>query len=512
MKKTVAVAGMTAMVSVLATLAGCGGGGGSAGVVSGTGGQGTSTPVVPTSTPTPAATVPTIASSENFCQAPRGAGFPDKQGTLTTELNWVRAWIDASYLWYKEVPTYYRQEDYSTPVAYFAVLKTFGTTSSGKAKDQFHFTYQTSVWEASQNGVEFGYGLEYVSSSSTAPRTYIVTQVEPGSPAGLAGVRRGDRIVSVDGADLVNGSDSATVAKLNAGLFPARTGEQHVLGVTRSGASLNLTLTSADVTVTPVQNVRTIDTATGKVGYLTFNSHNNVSELQLIEAMQQFKNAGVVDLVLDLRYNGGGLLSIANELAYMIAGPQTSGKVFEQLAFNDKTTPSAPILFASTAAGLSAQRAATRGQALPYLGLKKVTILTTPGTCSASESVINGLRGVDVEVNLIGGATCGKPYGFYPAPNCGTTYFAVQFQGVNAKGFGDYADGMAATCAVADDYTHALGDSAEGLLAAALRYRTTQSCTPATGAKLLGTSVTSSSAVPDGMRLVRPQYKEIAVH
>ena len=62
-----------------------------------------------------------------------------------------------------------------------------------------------------------------------------------------------------------------------------------------------------------------------------------------------------------------------------------------------------------------------------------MTVLTGPDTCSASESVINGLRGVDVEVNLIGGPTCGKPYGFYPQDNCGTTYFAIQFQGVNAR-------------------------------------------------------------------------------
>jgi hypothetical protein len=69
-------------------------------------------------------------------------------------------------------------------------------------------------------------------------------------------------------------------------------------------------------------------------------------------------------------------------------------------------------------------------------------VLTTAGTCSASEAVINGLRGIDVEVNLIGGETCGKPYAFVPQPNCGTTYFAIQTQGVNNKGFGDYADGF----------------------------------------------------------------------
>ena len=92
--------------------------------------------------------------------------------------------------------------------------------------------------------------------------------------------------------------------------------------------------------------------------------------------------------------------------------------------------------------------------------------------CSASESVVNSLRGVGVAVNLIGDTTCGKPYGFYPEDNCGTTYFAIQFQGVNAQNFGDYSDGFSPSssvsaagasvpgCSVADDFGHALGDPA----------------------------------------------------
>ncbi len=117
-----------------------------------------------------------------------------------------------------------------------------------------------------------------------------------------------------------------------------------------------------------------------------------------------------------------------------------------------------------------------RGTALPSLGLTRVTILTTPGTCSASEAVINALRGVDVQVNLIGGATCGKPYGFTPVPNCGTTYFSIEFKGVNAKGVGDYDNGFAPTCAVADDLTRELGDTSESLLATALSYRANGVC------------------------------------
>jgi C-terminal processing protease CtpA/Prc len=261
---------------------------------------------------------------------------------------------------------------------------------------------------------------------------------------------------------------------------------------------MDVALTSAVVTTTPVKNVKTIDTPTGKVGYLSFEDHNGVSELQLVNAFSTLKNQGVTDLVLDMRYNGGGLLYVASELAYMIAGPATAGKTFERAVYNDKTAPDAPIPFRSTAYGFSAPR----NLALPYLGLKRVTVLTTSDTCSASEAVINGLRGVDVQVDLIGGTTCGKPYGFTPMDNCGTTYFTIQFQGANAKGFGDFADGFAPTCAVPDDMAHALGDPAEGMLAAALSYRATNACPAATAARARG--------VP--MHLARSQLKEIAIY
>jgi len=195
----------------------------------------------------------------------------------------------------------------------------------------------------------------------------------------------------------------------------------------------------------------------------------------------------------------------------MIAGPAaTAGKTFEKLTFNDKYTtidpvtgqPLTPEPFHNTAVGLTAPR----GQALPSLGLSRVFVLTGPGTCSASESIINSLRGVDVQVIQVGSQTCGKPYGFYPFDNCGTTYFTIQFQGVNAKGFGDYSDGFipASTlpaglpgCQVADDFLHALGDPAEARLSAALQYLGNGTCPPATAAAAPGRVALSAASEPE---------------
>ncbi len=459
-----------AVLAALAALTACGGGGGG-------GGAG----VVPVAGAPVTQSDQIVASSTvaGLCAAPRmgvdpdtGAAFPDRSGSAATEKSWVRAWIDETYLWFDEVPTTLLAADYATPIAYFNVLKTPKLTASGQAKDRFHFTEDTADYRAlSQDGIEIGYGLELAFLSAAPPRDLRVAYTEPGSPADQAAISRGATVVTIDGIDVANGVD---VAGLNAGLTPAHEGEAHSFTLRAAdGSDRTVTLTSARITRTPVQHVTTIATASGPVGYMLFNDHVATAEAELIAAVNQFKGAGIADLVIDMRYNGGGLLDVASELAYMI-GPATAttGTVFERLQFNSKnpfgyTPAQATLPFHSTSRGFSTPA----GQPLPQLGLSRVTVLAGPDTCSASESVVNSLRGVGVTVNLIGGTTCGKPYGFFPEDNCGTTYFAIQFQGVNQQGFGDYGDGFAPTCAVADDFGHGLGDPAEGRLAVALSFR-----------------------------------------
>lgn len=457
-------------------LAGCGGGGGG----------GSSAAPLP-----PAQAFPPSSTLEARCAVPRAGTdpfngnvrYPDVQGTLDDEKRWVRSWIDETYLWYREVPDL-AAAAYAGPVDYFNVLKTPAVTASGNPRDRFHFVYDTLVWDQlSLAGVQAGYGIQWALLARSPPRRMLVAYVDPGSPAAMAGVARGAEVISVDGVDFVNGADVATI---NAGAFPDHVGKRTAFVILDSGAASprTLTLTSIAVTKVPVQGVSTVDTPTGRVGYMLFTDHIATAESRLMQAFAQLRDAGATDLVLDMRYNGGGFLDIAAELAYMIAGPErTTGRTFEQLQFNDKNPfgyDAASLLtpFHATAVGFSA----AAGTALPTLGLGRVTVLTSSATCSASESVINSLRGVDIEVNLVGGTTCGKPYGFMPQDNCGTTYFAIQFEGVNDKGFGDYADGFAPTCSVADDFTRALGDPAEARFAAALGLMATGAC-PAGKAK-----------------------------
>ena len=441
------------------------------------------------------------------CASPRtgtdpitGQPYPDTSGTTLDENNWLRSWSNDTYLWYNEIqdvdPANY------TPATYFPILKTFATTPSGAQKDRFHFTYPTTQWEQlSQSGVSAGYGATFSIISGTPPRSIVVAYTQPNSPATASTVNlaRGAQILTVDGVDVVNSNTTAAINSLNAGLFPSNTGETHTFTIQDLGASTtrSITMTSTTVTETPVQDIMTIADSNGAIGYMVFNDHIATAEQELIDAINQLKTAGVTDLILDLRYNGGGYLDIASELAYMIAGPATAGQTFELTQFNNKHPNVDPVTgmaiqpmpFHDTALGLSA----TAGQALPSLDLSSVYVITGSGTCSASESIINSLRGVGVSVYEIGSTTCGKPYGFYPTDDCGTTYFTIQFRGVNAINFGDYPDGFSpdnvaspvgvpiAGCQVADDFTHALGDTSEARLAAAIQYRDTATCPTVTG-------------------------------
>jgi carboxyl-terminal processing protease len=435
-----------------------------------------------------------------MCVTPRtgtdpatGKAYLDRPGTALDEKNWLRSWTNDLYLWFSEVPDQ-DPAGFASDAAYFKVLKTSATTASGKAKDRFHFTYPTATWESlSQSGVEAGYGARFVIIAGTPPRNVVVGYSEPGSPATVApaSLARGAKILTVDGVDLVNANDQASVNTLNAGLSPQTVGETHTFSILDAGttAPRTVTLVSANITETPVQNVKAIPTAAGDlVGYMLFNDHIATAEGELVAAFNQLKSAGVHDLILDIRYNGGGFLDIASEVAYMIAGPTlTAGQTFELDQFNSKNPTVNPVT-QSAITPLGFHTTTQAGQTLPTLNLSQVFVLTSGSTCSASESIINSLQGVNVHVIQIGSTTCGKPYGFYPADNCGVTYFSIQFQGVNAMGFGNYPDGftphntvatqgvLVPGCSVADDFAHSLGDPAEGLLASALSYRANGVC------------------------------------
>jgi hypothetical protein len=489
---------------VLATaLSACGGGGGGSDPVPNSNG------------------IPPSAQSAQQCSATNPyASAALKTGSLSIEKQWLRSYFDEAYLWYDEVPVvdatvaaFSNTADiYTSLDNYFDALKTPVLTSSSARKDKFSFTYPTALWDAlSQAGETPGYGFEPVFGSlvvnaQNPNRDIRIAYVEPGTEAATQALQRGDRVVSVDGVS-ADDNTPAGVAVLNAAIFPDTLGVAHNWVFARAGAAnFSVTLTTANITKVPVLTRSVVTALDGKkVGYMVFNDHLATAEAQLAEAVNYFAAQGIDDLVLDVRYNGGGYLYIASELAYMIAGPsRINGRLFELLSYNNKRGAGTTTPFYDTSTG---------NTTLPTLGLARVYVLTQSGTCSASESIINGLRGVDVDVRLIGGTTCGKPYGFTAKDNCGISYFPIEFKGTNAKGFGDYPDGFVpagpgatgiAGCAVADDLNHALGDTSETMLATALAYRSTGSCAVVSVGVGQAQSATRAGAATGGFMLRGP--------
>lgn len=500
-----------AVLPLMGVLVACGGGGG-----------GTTTPVAVTPTPAdPGTTVlASAASLAQQCVAPR-AGTADRQGSIDTEKSWVRSFMDETYLWYKDVPVVNAanftlanngNSVAQTLDAYFQALKTKNTTASGKLVDQFSFTVPTVDLQNQQSGISSGYGFRRSTISGAVPRVVRILYVEQGSPAQLGGVLRGDTITSIDGVD-INDTTNAGIDTLNAGLVPRVASKTTSFGLLAANATVPrvVTITSSQsIAVTPVALSTVISDAGNTVGYLVLNSFGVVSaEKQLIDAVTQFKNANVNELVIDLRYNGGGYLDLANELAWMIGDSNLAGQTFEKLTCNDKNPLSfcnATDTFHQTTQGFSV----ASGQALPQLRLKRVFVLTSGNTCSASESVINSLSPF-MQVVRIGNTTCGKPYGFSYKDNCGTSYAAMQFKGVNALGFGDYADGFTPSCPIADDLTRQRGDPAESMLGGALAFMRTGACPAAvSGAEkgvaqglLQGGSYTMDRSPSEAVRVLR---------
>ncbi len=430
------------------------------------------------------------------CETPRngidplsGRFYQDSLGSLLHESFYLRSFVNEFYLWYDEVEDR-NPRDFATPQEYFDVLKTFEETPSGQEKDEFHWSMDTADYiKQFEQNIFAGFGVNFVSQrDGQGLLRVLVAFVQEGSVGDLAGLKRGMRVIEANGVNFENELSDSDIDKVNEVLFRPSVGQQYSFKMQTSNGEQDFDLIAEDVAMEPVQKVAVIESELNrKVGYIQFNDHVSSAEQPLIQAFADFNENNVEELILDLRYNSGGELDLAARLAYMVAGAaQSREKIFNQQQFNDKWGINDP--FTGLASNTPFFSFSSNLRPLPSVNLNRVFVITTDDTCSASETIINGLRGIDVDVIQIGGKTCGKPYGFYPEPNCGTTYFTVQFRGVNHKGFGDYEVGFAPAnaneafaieipgCFVEDDLTREWGDKEEAMLAEALRWIDSQTC------------------------------------
>ena len=284
--------------------------------------------------------------------------------------------------------------------------------------------------------------------------------VDAGSPGEVAGLQRGDTIVSING---VSAADMLASENYNLGV--SREGQQINIVIDRGAGPQAFTVVSKVYSLAPVTSVAVLPLAGGRsAGYLSLKEFISQAETPLTNAFSTFANAGATELILDLRYNGGGLVSTSNALASLIVDIKNSneeGGVFAKLRYNQKQAANYNVDFKLR--GKTASR------------YSRVIVLTGSRTCSASELVVNGLKPY-VNVVTIGGTSCGKPFGFLSKANCSSTYSAVNFESFNRDDGGRYYEGIPATCAATDDFTGPLGVASEKLTTAAISYLQTGSC------------------------------------
>jgi C-terminal processing protease CtpA/Prc len=320
------------------------------------------------------------------------------------------------------------------------------------------FSYLTSAFADAaffSAGQYLGFGFSRLFVASDDVR---LTRVFGGSPAEAAGFARGQRIVAIDGRSI---ADIQAAEGFNAALSPDTV--EFTMRETDGVTEFTVSVTKGVVTIDPLPQTQLIPTVAGPpVGYLELATFIQTADAPLLTAFADFQAAGVTDLIVDLRYNEGGLVSTANLVGDLLGGAVAENLTFTQTLFNaDRSAEFDTEEFFDLLA--------------ESLSLSRLVVIASGSTASGSETIINAM-GPHVEVTVVGARTRGKPVGQVGLEFCGSVLRLTAFQVVNADGFGDYFDGLPADCAAPDDLTVPVGDAADPNMQAALGYLSTGAC------------------------------------
>ena len=370
----------------------------------------------------------------------------DQNRRLVSELR-------TNYLWNDELPSSINPADYADV---YELLE-----SVVPSRDVFSFILTEQEYEDRYINATF-FGLGFGSMDDTANDVIRVRYVYQNSPAGRAGLTRGSEIISVNGVSIsewYERIDQGTAVR--ADIFgPNEAGIEVAMEWRRPDGTLDDdTLLKEEVETNTVMAIERFEQNGQEIGYFVFDSFINRAEQDVNNAFDEF--IGVDELVIDLRYNGGGLIRIANQIASQTAWHRVEHETFITYQYNDNYSDQ-NVMF-------------NLGAGIERLNLDRVVVLTTGASCSSSELVINSLSPF-VEVVTVGQPTCGKPLGQQPTQICDKVVFAINFQTVNAEGFGDYFDGIQPTCRANDTVRTDWADPADPLLGEALYLLENGSC------------------------------------
>jgi carboxyl-terminal processing protease len=361
----------------------------------------------------------------------------------------VRDVMSDIYLWRDQIPDL-DPARFDSPEAYLEAIR-FRPTD-----DAFSYIANRAATEALFSSSEYvGFGFSTLWQGDSLR----ISQVFPGSPAFEAGISRGDQVVEVNGRTVPQLLEAGDIGQM---FGPAEAGVTVDLVLHRAGTVHRVHVVKRPVTIPSVSDVHVFERSGRRVGYLFFRNFVEPSVAALDEAFGELRRQRVDELVLDLRYNGGGLVNVAQHLGGLLGGTLTTGQVFAEYVHNDRNR------FRNRTLRFTASKQA--------LTLNRVFAITTRASASASELVINALRPF-MPVVTIGDRTYGKPVGQYMVPFCDRVLAPVSFTLRNANGEGDFFDGFLPTCPAADDLEHGIGDVAEASLREAFVVMESGRCT-----------------------------------
>lgn len=379
------------------------------------------------------------------------------------------------YLWQADLPDWFTDvrgntQRFNSADAVLETLKTYARDGKGDPLDRFSFLDRWGTVNAEiQQGLAGSFGFDVRYNNDT---DLYVKKVDVGSPADQAGVERGWQVLSI------NGRDDLSLASLEADnfnfLFDALDGESIALLCRKpDGSEVSLGLNRGSYQLQPILASRVYTAGAKKIGYFAFDIFiSTLSDRgsptyvkgQLDQLMAQFEEAGVEEMIVDLRYNGGGAVVTAEYLSNLLA-PTSVGTGL--MYTNQVNTGLEDFLLAHRT---RIDFSPVHFQKTNMLNLNRIYFLVTEGTASASELLINNLT-PHVDVKLVGeDRTYGKPVGFFNWNILGVDLYAVSFQTFNSAGNGSYFAGMEVDKRVYDDLTKNFGDSEEEMIAEALYY------------------------------------------
>lgn len=358
------------------------------------------------------------------------------------------------YLWYDKIPATFNAQSYADPSAIMTAIRQYSIEPgfSGPV-DRWSFAVGREQFEDLSAGVSGDFGLNVFFRQEGDLR---VRAVEKNSPAGQVGIRRGWRITRINGNNNLSTSNSSFVVQ---NVYQSST--TTFTFQKPDGSTVNLTLNARTYQDEPVVLDSVYQVNGRKIGYFVFGSFlGDTTSIynQFNRVFNGFTAQGVQDVVVDLRYNGGGYVSVAEKLADYLAPSSANGNVMMTQKFNNKySNYNSTDLFRK------------RGS----LNLNRIFFIVSSGTASASELLINNLRPY-MEVVLLGSSkTHGKPVGYFPIPVGSWYVLPVSFFTVNKNGEGHYYNGFPLNNQIADGLDKDWGDLSESLFGSAVNYIST---------------------------------------